>query len=127
MSHLLLRAKSLLPVLMLLGTSLAIGCHSGVRSSIVQNYPQFISRPPPANCTTWYCPPCFGFNSVCWQPWPEECSTCPSFAAHETINEPGASPKLPTATSEEVPTPPPPRQQQNPLRGPEVRTQDSPN
>lgn len=53
--------------------------------------------------------PCFGFNSTCWRPWPEECVTCPSpYAAFPLKGEllPGAP--LPESPTPELPMPMPP-------------------
>ena len=33
----------------------------------------------PAYCGYGSGPPCFGFTSTCWRPWPEECPNCPPY------------------------------------------------
>jgi hypothetical protein len=67
-------------------------------------------------------PPCFGYYSTCWRPWPADCCPCPSFAErlplpeHELVPEPiprawpnpaSARPEVPSELTPELTVPPP--------------------
>lgn len=68
---------------------------------------------------------CFGYHSTCWQPWPEECPTCPAptWSAPVTNLTPAVTPEVP---SEPVPKPESPETPPPPQEEPKAQPEESP-
>ena len=95
------RPRAFLIAYCLIGMSFQAGCvhdktHT-LRSRIFQE---------PSNCEFLFSPPCFGYTSTCWHPWPAECPNCPAYALPGEVME-----RLPTpsvAPGDPDPNQPPP-------------------
>ncbi len=70
---------------------------------------------PPEACGSSHCqvypvapPACYGYQSTCWHPWPEECESCPpstwSAAATDLREEPNSA-TAPSTSKESLPVP----------------------
>jgi hypothetical protein len=78
---------------------------------------------------------CFGYHSTCWRPWPEECTTCPSFAilpppqetilkdmplGHEPLPPAEVTP-MPPAENEPAPVVDPPQEEEGRKSNSQIR------